>query len=523
MLDESLHHRAAYRRHIESSGLQKHELLACRDDIIHWVNQWCYTYDPRADVKSLPFDLFPRQKEFLGWLAERESLREDGLVEKSRDMGVTWLCCTFALHRWLFTPGFSAGFGSRKLELVDRIGDADSIFEKIRFLLYGLPPWMLPADFSRTDHDNQARLINPKNGASLTGEGGSNIGRGGRKSVYFVDEAAFLERPEMTDRSLFGNTEVRIDVSTPNGPGNPFAQKRFSGKVKVFTFHWRDDPRKDDAWYAKVKAEKDAVTIAQEVDLDYAASLEGICIPGAWVRAAVGLDLPANGPTFAGLDVAEEGANVNALVPRRGPVVSMPVGWSQCNTTQTAHRAAQECGRLRASYLYYDVIGVGAGVRGALASFAAKLSFCPVAVNGGTTPTETRWPDGLTSKEKFLNLRAELWWMVRVRFEKTYEHVNGMAVHPLDELISIPNHPQLIADLGVPRYFPTETGKIQIESKKQMAKRGVKSPDYGDACVYSFHPAPRPLGGYSSGGARRPIEPSVGAIRELGMPGGFMG
>lgn|GEM_PF-3269057 len=74
------------------------------------------------------------------------------------------------------------------------------------------------------------------------------------------------------------------------------ARRRFSGKHEVFTFHWRDDPRKSEEWYEQQKAKKNPVTVAQELDLDYTASIEGICIPAAWVRAAVGLPLPA-GPS----------------------------------------------------------------------------------------------------------------------------------------------------------------------------------------------------------------------------------
>jgi phage terminase large subunit len=46
-------------------------------------------------------------------------------------------------------------------------------------------------------------------------------------------------------------SNCKIDVSTPNGPNGPFYRKRHGGKVPVFTFHWRDDPRKGPAWYAE--------------------------------------------------------------------------------------------------------------------------------------------------------------------------------------------------------------------------------------------------------------------------------
>jgi hypothetical protein len=238
------------------------ELALCAADVCHWVNTWCWTYDPRLADPFVPFDLFPRQAEFLSWLREREANQEGGLVEKSRDMGASFLCCAYALHGWLFRPGYQAGFGSRTLEYVDQLGNPKSLFEKLRSMLGNLPAWMLPPGFRPQDHSFEARLLNPASGATITGEGGDNIGRGGRSSIYFVDEAAFLQHPELIDRALSQTTRVRIDVSTPNGPGNPFAQKRFSGRLPVFTLHWKDDPRKGEAWYAAERLRLDPVTLA---------------------------------------------------------------------------------------------------------------------------------------------------------------------------------------------------------------------------------------------------------------------
>lgn len=462
------------------------ERARCAASIPYWLNTYGRTYDPRLPEPLIPFTLFPRQEEFLRWVAEREERKEEGLAEKSRDVGFTWLCCAYALHGWLFRPGFACGFGSRKLELVDKLGDPSSIFEKIRILLRNLPGWMLPPGFSWDRHDNLGRLINPATGAALTGEGGDEIGRGGRTSLFFVDEAAFLERPKRVEAALSQTTNCRIWVSTPNGAGNPFYQKRHSGKVPVFTFHWRDDPRKDDAWYRKQCHELDPVVVAQEIDIDYTASVEGICIPAKWVRAAVGLELPASGPVIAGLDIAEEGRNRNVLVARQGPVTRAVRDWSQSNTTETTHKAADAAEALGASILGYDCVGVGAGVRGTLESSERKWKFTPHAINGGAAPSETRWPDGKTSQERFLNLRAELWWKLRTRFEKTFEYVTQGVAHPPEEMISIPDHPQLVADLSRPLCFTTESGKLKLESKEAMQRRGVASPDFGDALAYAF-------------------------------------
>lgn len=496
------------------------EIARCASDIVYWLTTYGKTYDPRllpADP-NIPFVPYPKQAEFLQWLQAREAAQEDGLAEKSRDVGFTWLCGAYALHGWLFRKGFAAGFGSRKEELVDRLGDLDTIFEKIRLLRKSLPEWMLPAGFKESEHDNHLRMINPANGATITGEGGDNIGRGGRKTVYFIDEAAFLERPNKIEAALSQTTRCRIWVSTPNGPGNPFAKKRFSGKTKVFTFHWKDDPRKNRyqilnsagevvgeghghatdlpegcrARYPWYEAEKDRiddpVVMAQEVDIDYTASIEGICIPAAWVRAAVNFPLPdtvGRGELVAGLDVAEEGHNKTVLIPRQGPRVHAPHVFPPQNTTQTAWDVRDKAEALGLARVQYDADGPGTGVKGTWATSERKLTFETVPVHGGGTPTNARWPDGKTSAEKFFNLRSELWYRLRKRFERTYEVAAEGKSHPPEDLISIPDCPQLIAELSTPLLLSTDTGKYQLESKKAMAKRGVKSPDHADALAYS--------------------------------------
>lgn len=261
------------------------ELARCATDLIYWFNNYCVAFDPRLPNPYSKFTLWPKQEEFLLWLQDRERTQTPGLVEKSRDSGVSYLCCGYALHRWLFGSGFAAGFGSRKAEYVDNLGDPKSIFEKIRMLLRGLPTWQHPAGFDWRRHSAEAKLINPANGSTITGESGDGIGRGGRTSIYFVDESAHIERPKLLDSSLSATTNVRIDVSTPNGL-NEFYQRRQSGMVQVFRIHWQDDPRKNATeekpdgsvvypWYEEQKRKpdfRDPTVLAQEIDIDYVAS-----------------------------------------------------------------------------------------------------------------------------------------------------------------------------------------------------------------------------------------------------------
>ena len=85
-------------------------------------------------------------------------------------------------------------------------------------------------------------------------------------------------------------------------------------------------------------------------------------------------------------------------------------------------------------------------------------------------------------------LRAESWWIIRERFRKTWEVIINGKEYPLQELISIPNHPELIADLSKPLVKPNSERLITLESKQDMRKRGVASPDFGDMLAMMFAP-----------------------------------
>lgn len=529
-IEERIRRLAALASDPAAQAIERHR---CQTDPIYFVDNYCWTYDPRLPQPYIPIMLFPLQREFVVWLTAREGAQEDGLAEKSRDAGATWVAVLFMLHRWLFKPGFKGAIGSRKKDLVDRLGDPDSIFEKLRIALMYLPVWLLPPGFRWRDHCRVLRIINPHTGASITGEAGDNIGRGGRASIYLIDEAAFLPRPERAEAALSNTSNVKIYVSTPNGMGNVFARKIFSKAFAIFTFHWRRDPRKnryevvgpDDTvlatgngdappehaalglvrypWYEamRLKYEYEPTILAQEVDIDYSASLEGVIIPANWVAAAVELALEASGERIGAVDVAAGGSARTVLIIRHGPVIEQVYQWAKANTTVAAHRSAQLCELHGAGTLLYDAPGVGEGFTGTLRSSGRQYKLRAKGINTGDPPTKRRWPDGKTSQEKFNLLKAELWWALRLRFEKAYEYVEMGIEHPHSEMISIPKHYDLIRQLSQVLGEENNTGKLCVETKLQMRKRGVLSPDFAEALVLSLSP---------TGGSYTPAAGGVG-------------
>ncbi len=431
-----------------------------KDNPAQFIIDWGMTVDPRNVERGLParipFLLFPKQEEWIQWFVEHWRASKPGITEKTRDMGMSWLTVGMASSLCLFNRGVFAGFGSRKEEYVDKIGSPKSLFDKARNFI-GLLPVEFRGGWSAKQHAPHMRILFPETESAMTGEAGDGIGRGDRTSFYIVDESAFLERPYLVDASLSATTNCRQDISTPNGMANSFAERRHSGKIDVFTFHWRDDPRKDQAWYDKQVEELDAVTVAQEIDINYSASVEGVLIPSAWVQAAIDahivLGIEPTGVRMGALDVADEGKDTNAFTSRHGFLLEDIDEWSGKGDDifGTVQKAFNICDQQLLDHFRFDSDGLGAGARGDArvinenreAEDIPTIVAVPFRGSGAVFDPEgeaVRGDNGRPArlnKDFFANAKAQGWWSLRTRFQKTYRAVTeGMEFDP-DEIISI--------------------------------------------------------------------------------------
>ncbi len=470
---------------------------------MEFINDWGMTFDPRNPEiglpATIPFVLFPKQQEFVLWVVDRWFDREDGVVEKSRDMGVSWLCVAVAVWIWLFFPGTVVGFGSRKEEYVDNIGDPKSLFWKARQFIKLLPIEFRPVGWGEKKNAPYLRILNPENGAAMVGEAGDNIGRGNRTSLYFKDESAFYERPEAIDAALSQTSNCKIDVSTPNGAGNPFYRKAHGGKIKKFVFDWRDDPRKDQRWYDNQCERLDPVVVAQEIDRNYESSISNAFIDGDLVVNAQRrgpADVHAQGRIRVGVDVARFGDDKTVITLRRGRAVLKQAVYSKFDVTQAAGAVRSEItayGELP-EQIAVDTIGIGAGVADILRGWypdkidkrTGRRTRIVVDVNASLR----------MSNNQDYNLRAFMWREMKEWLKQA----------------SIPNDPDLRADLTALRY-QFKSGELLLESKDDAKRRGVKSPDRGDSLALTFAvptipEKTKPV----RGRAHRPLDPSMGAL-----------
>lgn len=247
---------------------------------IFFIENFGWTFDPRPEhaPHHIPFFLFDYQKDAIRWLIDHIDNGRDGLFEKSRDMGASWLFFVWVpLWYWLFRDGVNILLGSYKEALVDD-RTQDSLFGKLDYSIQSLPKWMLPKKFDMNKHRTKLKLINPANNNQITGDTmNPSFGRGSRKTAIFFDELGFWDYAKDAWESSGDATSCRIANSTPKGY-NYYSMLRNSG-MDVFTMHWRLHPMKDQEWYDFECARRTPEEVAQELDISYSKSREGRVYP----------------------------------------------------------------------------------------------------------------------------------------------------------------------------------------------------------------------------------------------------
>jgi len=182
-------------------------------------------------------------------------------------------------------------------------------------------------------------------------------------------------------------------------------------------------------------------------------------VQSALVREGVTEDLSY--PLVLGVDVARFGDDDTVILPRRGNRTYEYKILRHKNTMETVGEVARMANKLKANMIFVDVIGVGAGVYDRL----NQLGYPVTPVNAAESPA--------TQPELYRKQRDELWGKCRDWLEtkcvRLWDNEKG----------------DLAGELTTPKYS-IPNGKIVIESKDEMKKRGVASPNIADALNLTF-------------------------------------
>lgn len=183
-------------------------------------------------------------------------------------------------------------------------------------------------------------------------------------------------------------------------------------------------------------------------------------IPQRHIVEAQNRELAEHGHPTLGVDVARYGSDQTVIAADWGGRVRIVESRGKQATTETTGRVIEQARRLDAIGIRVDGVGVGGGVVDMLAEQGHPV----LDMQAGAAATDPAI---------FKNARAEWYWCLRKLFE--------------DGAIDIdPDDDELAAQLGAIRYSYSSRGQLVIESKDDMRKRGMPSPDRADAVMLTM-------------------------------------
>lgn len=289
--------------------------------------------------------------------------------------------------------------------------------------------------------------------------------------LLVVDEASGVPEPvfEAAAGSMSGHSATTLLLGNPTRSSGTFfeSQNRMAHSWWVRRWSCLDSPLVSDEFVEEIKLRYGEESNAFRIRVlgEFPLADDDTIIPFHLAEAASHRDIEAAQdvrPVWA-LDVARFGGDRTVLCKRTGSVVTDIEAWSGLDLMQTVGRIKAEydgCSfQFRPSEILVDSIGLGAGVVDRLRELGLPVR----GVNVSESPS---------IKGTYSNLRTELWFRVRGWLEERGS--------------KIPQNEELLAELTSIRYHYHSSGKMIAESKDQMKKRGLRSPDLADALCLSM-------------------------------------
>ena len=241
------------------------ELKRCRDDPVHFINNYIKTQHPTRG--NVPFKLFEYQERFIRCLQNNRFI----ISLQSRQMGKTLTCAIFLLWYATFHSDSTLLIASKNMS------HALEIASRIRFAYEEMPSWIKCGvkyyNRKTIEFDNGSRII-----CEATTE---KTGRGLSITKIFLDELAFISPRIQTElwASLTPTLSTggsAIISSTPNGDTELFAQlwreSIANGMDQVgpngyrpFRVYWDEHPERDESYYKMMQAQLGELATRQEV------------------------------------------------------------------------------------------------------------------------------------------------------------------------------------------------------------------------------------------------------------------
>lgn len=285
--------------------------------------------------------------------------------------------------------------------------------------------------------------------------------------LLIVDEASAVPEQvyESAAGSMSGEHACTILIGNPTRNSGMFFQTHHKLKSDWHTIHVSclDSKRVSNDFVEQIKATYGETSNAYRVRVlgEFSTSDDDTLIAAELVDSAMERDivLDRDAPLIYGLDVARFGDDRTVLCKRRGNVVTEIKTWSSADLMETTGKVVFEAETDHPAEICVDSIGLGAGVADRLREMGLPVRDVNVSESSAMNPQAAK-------------LRDELWLSVK-------DWLNQRAC-------KIPKIEELRMELVSPTYGFTSNGKIKVEGKQEMKKRGLRSPDLADALCLTF-------------------------------------
>jgi hypothetical protein len=244
-------------------GLQSDLMAACKESLLFWINVFVWTYHQFESEgvtgqrvvsgdANVPFITWEVQDDLMGRLEWHLANAKDILINKSRDMGASWLCAAFLHWLWLFRPDSQLLEMSRVEGYVDQPGNMKALFQKHDYINNWLPSWMLPPDcLYGQKNRTKMHLMNVLNHSCIDGESTTkHAASGDRRLIGLLDEFSKVENGTLIRSATRDACLMRIINSTVSGPGTEYSKWKNDGTITVFPLMWWEHPEKGKNRYA---------------------------------------------------------------------------------------------------------------------------------------------------------------------------------------------------------------------------------------------------------------------------------
>jgi len=287
--------------------------------------------------------------------------------------------------------------------------------------------------------------------------------------LLIADEASGIPESvfEAASGSMSGHSATTILLGNPTRSSGYFhdTQTRLKDQWWTRKVSCLDSKRVSKEYVAEMAARYGEESNAYRIRVlgEFPLADNDTMLPIELIDGACGRDAASSptAPIVWGLDVARFGSDSSVLCKRQSNVVFELRAWNGLDLMQLSGAIVNEfeSSLTKPAEILIDSIGVGAGVVDRLRELGLPVRGINVSESPSMAGT-------------YLNLRAELWGKAKDWLSKRD--------------CKLPKHDRLISELATVRYHFTSSGKTQVESKADIKRRGLPSPDFADAFVLTF-------------------------------------